>query len=53
VDILIPPQENRAKQLFTEDLIEESEKLETEAKARLNWHKPDLKKEELWKKMIY
>ena len=32
---LNPPQEKRAKQILTEDLIEESEKLGIEAKARL------------------
>jgi len=37
---LNPPQEKRAKQILTEDLIEESEKLGIEAKARLEEHKP-------------
>ena len=37
---LNPPQEKRAKQILTEDLIAESEKLGIEAKARLNEHKP-------------
>ena len=32
---LNPPQEKRAKQILTENLIEESEKLGIEAKARL------------------
>jgi len=37
---LNPPQEKRAKQILTEDLIAESEKLGIEAKARLDEHKP-------------
>ncbi len=37
---LNPPQEKRAKQILTDDLIAESEKLGIEAKARLNEHKP-------------
>ncbi len=36
---LNPPQEKRAKQILTENLIEESEKLWVEAKARLHEHK--------------
>lgn len=38
---LNPPQEKRAKQILTEDLIDESEKLGLEAKARLEDHKPE------------
>lgn len=38
---LNPPQEKRAKQILTEDLIAESEKLGIEARARLNEHKPE------------
>ncbi|MFC2098512.1 hypothetical protein ACFLSP_02075, partial [Bacteroidota bacterium] len=38
---LNPPQEKRTKQILTEDLIEESEKLGIEAKARLEVHKPN------------
>jgi hypothetical protein len=37
---LNPPQEKRAKQILTEDLIAESEKLGIEAKARLEGRKP-------------
>jgi len=37
---LNPPQEKRAKQILTDDLIEESEKLGIEAKARLEELKP-------------
>ena len=40
---LNPPQEKRAKQILTDDLIEQSEKLGIEAKARLDEHKPDEK----------
>ncbi len=38
---LNPPQEKRAKQILTDDLIAESEKLGIEAKARLAEHKPE------------
>ena len=40
---LNPPQEKRAKQILTEDLIAESEKLGIEAKARLDEHNPGKK----------
>ena len=40
---LNPPQEKRAKQILTEDLMDESEKLGIEAKARLGEHKPEIK----------
>jgi predicted RNase H-like nuclease (RuvC/YqgF family) len=38
---LNPPQEKRAKQILTDDLIAESEKLGIEAKARLEGQKPE------------
>ena len=38
---LNPPQEKRAKQILTDDLIAESEKLGIEAKARLEGKKPE------------
>jgi hypothetical protein len=38
---LNPPQEKRTKQILTDDLIAESEKLGIEAKARLAEHNPD------------
>jgi len=38
---LNPPQEKRTKQILTDDLIAESEKLGIEAKARLEEYRPD------------